>query len=247
MVDMLHTNGFSGNLFLANNKSQNEFIKIARFMDINKDFKYMVAVRSYTISPQYLSSICRSLNQISPNKVEINLVSGHINENEKTVGGIVGTINDLSLPIEKTKYMIQFLETMDNMNLNKPDLYVSCTNKYTYDIAKKYNYKIILPYSKYLQKVYGDDVDLKNVIFALKPTIKENQEYLDLNVDEFLADSEIYTQDSLTAFLDDLKKSGVYGVLMARRHTSSKRFLITKNDKLINFVKNYTSINGNNS
>lgn len=240
MVDMLYENGFDGNLFLANSKTQNEFIKIARFMDENKDFKYMVAVRSYTVSPQYLSSICRSLNQISPNKIQINLVSGHINENEKTAGGVVGPINDLSLPIEKTKHMIEFLETMHSMNLNKPDLYVSCTNKYTYDIAKKYNYKIILPYSKYLQKVYGENIDLKDVIVALKPTIKENEEYLDLNIDQLTADSEVHTQDSLTAFLDNLKKSGVYGVLMARRRTSTNRFLDAENEKLINFVKNYT-------
>jgi hypothetical protein len=241
MVAMLHENGFDGNLFLIDNQNPDDFIKIARFMDVKKEFKYMVAIRSYTISPQYLSLICRSLNQISPNKIEINLVSGHVKENETNVGGIVGPVNDLSSPLEKSKYMIEFLETMDSMNLNKPDLYVSCTNKYTYEVAKKYNYKIILPYSNYLKKEYGDDIDLKNVIIAFAPTIKENEEYLDINIDKLAEDSGFYTKDSLTLFLDHLEKSGVYGVLIARRHTGTQRPSETENKKIINFVKNYTN------
>ena len=239
MVDMLHENGFDGNLFLVDNHNPDDFIKIARFMDVEKDFKYMVAIRSYTISPQYLSLICRSLNQISPNKIEINLVSGHVKENEINVGGIVGSVNDLSSPLEKSEYMIEFLETMHNMNLNKPNLYVSCTNKYTYDVAKKYNYKMILPYSNYLKKEYDDDIDLKNVIIAFAPTIKENEESSDINIDE-LSEDGLYTKNSLTLFLDHLEKSGVYGVLIARRHTGNRRPSEIENDKLINFVKNYT-------
>ena len=238
-VDMLYENGFDGNLFLIGSKNLDNFVKIARFVDVKKKFKYMVAIRPYTISPQYLSLICESLNKMFPNRIQINLVSGHVKENEINIGGIVGPVNDLSLPIEKSKYMIEFLETMHNMNLNKPDLYVSCTNKYTYETAKKYNYKIILPYSNYLKKEYGDDIDLKNVIIAFAPTIKENEEYLDINIDELPEDSGLYTEDSLTLFLDNLKKSGVYGVLIARRHTGIRRPTETEDKKIINFVKNY--------
>jgi hypothetical protein len=241
MIDMLYENGFDGNLFLIGNKNLDSFMKIARFIDNKKNFKYMVAIRPYTISPQYLSLMCESINQISPNKIQVNLVSGHIKENEMNVGGIVGPVNDLSSPLEKSKYMINFLETMHNMKLKKPDLYVSCTNEYTYEVAKKYNYKIILPYSNYLKKEYGDEIDLKNVIIAFAPTIKENEEHLDINIDELSKDSGSYTKDSLTLFLDNLKKSGVYGVLIARRHTGNRRPLETENKKIINFVKNYTN------
>jgi hypothetical protein len=241
MVDMLHENGFDGNLFLSGSSNPDDFVKIARFMDAKKDFKYMVAMRSYTISPQYLSLICQSFKIMSLDKIQINLLAGHVRENEKGVGGIVGPINDLSSSIEKSNYMIEFLETMHNMKLYKPDLYVSCTNKYTYDIAKKYNYKMILPYSKYFEKAYGDNIDLKNVMISFGPIIKENGEYPDININEEPQDQGFYTTDSLTLFLDNLKESGVSGVLIARRHTSSRppSLLQLESDKLIKFVKNY--------
>ncbi len=244
MVDMLHENGFDGNLFLSGSTHADDFVKIARFMDAKKDFNYMVAMRSYTISPQYLTLICKSFEQMFLNKIQVNLIAGHVKENEKNTGGIVGPINDLSSKIEKSKYMIEFLETMHNMQLNelyKPDLYVSCSNKYTYDIAKKYNYKIILPYSKYFNKEYGDNIDLKGVMISFGAIIKENGEYPDININEEAQDQGFYTTDSLTLFLDNLKKSGVSGVLIARRHTSHRppSLLELESDKLIKFVKNY--------
>lgn len=241
MVDMLHENGFDGNLFLSGSQHSDDFVKIARFMDAKKDFKYMVAMRSYTISPQYLSLICKSFHQMSLNKIQINLLAGHVKESEKSIGGVIGPINDLSSSIEKSKYLIEFLETMHKTKLYKPDLYVSCTNKYTYDIAKKYNYKIILPYPKYFNKEYGDNIDLKNVMISFAPIIKENGEYLDININEQPEDQGFYTTDSLTLLLDNFKKSGVSGVLMARRHTSNKppSLLEIESDKLIKFVKNY--------
>jgi len=234
MVDMLYENGFDGNLFLAGSKHPDDFVKIARYMDIKKDFKYMVAIRSYAISPQYLSMICASINQIAPEKIQVNLISGHTKEEEKNVGGIVGPINDLSSKIDKSKYMIDFLETMHNMKLKKPDLYVSCSNKYTYETAKKYNYKTILQYSNYFTKEYEENIDLQDSIISFGPILKENGEYPDIDISKSPEDSGFYTKDSLTLFLDNLKKSGVYGVLIYGWPWE------TESEKIIKFISDYT-------
>ena len=198
MVDMLHENGFDGNLFLAGSQHPDDFVKIAKFMDINKDFKYMVAIRAYAISPQYLSMICASIDQIAPGKIQINLISGHTKEDEKGVGGIVGPINDLSSKIEKSKYMIEFLETMHDMNLKKPD------------------------------------IDLQNSIVSFGPILKENGEYPDIDISKSPEDSGFYTKESLKLFLDNLKKSGVYGVLIYAWPWE------TEDKKIISFISDYT-------
>ena len=74
---------------------------------------------------------------------------------------------------------------------------------------------------------------------ANNPDYRENEESSDINIDE-LSEDGLYTKNSLTLFLDHLEKSGVYGVLIARRHTGNRRPSEIENDKLINFVKNYT-------
>ena len=233
MVDMLIENGFDGNLFLAGVKND-EFTKIARNVDDNKNFKYMVAVRSYTISPQYLSMICGGIDEISPKKIQINLLSGWTKDYEKDVGGIIGDVNDLSNSIEKSNYMIKFLEAMNKMTLLKPpDLYVSCTNKFTFDAAKKYEQKIILPYSKHKTGEY--DVIAHRTMISIGPILKDDNSDK-INMGWAPMDSEFFTKEEFILFLDDLHSKGFDGVLLYGWPVE------TENEKIISFVKEYKAL-----
>ena len=233
MVDMLHQNGFDGNLFLAGVKND-EFTKIARNIDCSKNFKYMVAVRSYTISPQYLSMLCGAIDEICQKKIQINLLSGWTKDYEKDVGGIVGDVNDLSSSIDKSNYMIKFLEAMSKMTLLKPpDLYVSCTNQYTLEAAKKYKNKVILPYSKYKTGEY--EVIAHETIVSIGPILKdENSDKIDMGWAPM--DSEFFTKEEFVLFLNDLSSKGFDGVLLYGWPVE------TENEKIISFVKEYKSL-----
>jgi hypothetical protein len=57
-------------------------ILAARDIDISKKIKYMVAIRPYAISPQYLVMMNHSMNDIMSNRVQFNLILGHIKEHE---------------------------------------------------------------------------------------------------------------------------------------------------------------------
>jgi len=239
MVDMLHQNGFDGNLFLAGINKNDDFTKIARHIDNNKEFKYMVAIRSYTISPQYLSMICNSIDEISPNKIQINLLTGWIKDDEKNVGGIVGDINDLSDTIDKSNYMIKFLETISKMEvLRCPDLYVSCTNKFVFNAAKEHGKKVILPYSKYKTGEY--DVIQNKTIVSIGPILKDNSVDKINNSSCFIGhapmDSEFFTKDEFMLFLDNLYLKGFEGVLLYGWPVE------TENEKIISFVKEYKTL-----
>ncbi len=234
-IDILYENGFDGNLFLAGVKGD-DFVKIARHMDPSKIFKYMVAIRSYTISPQYLSAICTSIDEISSSKIEINLLSGWTKEEEKQAGGIVGDINDLSSKIDKSNYMIKFLETINNMKiLKKPEIYVSCTNKFTFAAAKKHKENIILPYSKYKTGEY--DIEKSKTIISIGPIFKDYEDHSTIDIGYAPDDSEFFTKKEFSLFLDKLNSEGFDGVLIYGWPFE------TEHKKILEFVKEYKNKN----
>ena len=71
----LESNGFSGTMYPYGISSNDFFTQIPNIAKVDSKFKYMVAIRPYVISPQYLSMICNSLNKKYPNRVLLNFVT----------------------------------------------------------------------------------------------------------------------------------------------------------------------------
>jgi alkanesulfonate monooxygenase SsuD/methylene tetrahydromethanopterin reductase-like flavin-dependent oxidoreductase (luciferase family) len=201
----LNRHNFSGVMFTHDIPEGDMFVKMAQDIKGNENIKYLVAIRPYTISPQYLSMINRSMDRIDKGRLQINLISGYIKDHEDGVGGVVGDVNDTSSPIDRSNYMIEFLRVLNEMNQNKEspgywsdpnhknklDVYVSTTNSYVFEAVKKYGYKIILPYHIYARGSWSDTLrhrsattplNLGNteVMIAMTPIIRKTEEDLDL-------------------------------------------------------------------
>lgn len=195
---VLEENHFTGVMFTHDIPEGDMFVKAAVDIDPNEKIKYLIAIRPYTISPQYLSMINQSMNNISKDRLQINFISGYIKDHESHVEGIVGNINDQSGSVDRSNYMIEFLETLYKMqdnqnNKNNLDFYISTTNEYVFSVAKKYSSKIILPYSVYKRGTWTDqnynkypspndsfNLDGIEVMIALTPIIRKNHEELSL-------------------------------------------------------------------
>lgn len=202
----LNNHNFSGVMFTHDIPEGDMFVKTARDLNDKEGIKYLIAIRPYTISPQYLYMINRSMNGISRNRLQINLISGYIKEHEDGVGGIVGDVNDKSSMVDRSNYLIKFLEALNKMNQekdspgyfndinskNKLDVFVSTTNSYVFDAVKKYNNKIILPYHIYSRGYWSDslkkngskkiplDLGETEIMIAITPVIRKTEEELSL-------------------------------------------------------------------
>jgi hypothetical protein len=176
LIRLLDASNFSGVMFTYDATRGDMFTLIARDMRNTEKIKYLVAIRPHTISPQYLCMIKDSINSIIPNRIQINLISGHIKEHEKNYGGVLGDVSDLSNHMDRSNYLIEYIKELNKMNGNKDypnfftkipntplDYYVSTTNQYTLDLAHKYDHKIILPYRDY-----------KNMFWTLTDLNKNN-------------------------------------------------------------------------
>jgi hypothetical protein len=204
----LNKNNFSGVMFTHDIPEGDMFVKTAKDIKQGEDIKYLVAIRPYTISPQYLSMINRSMDKIDRGRLQINLISGYIKDHEDGVGGVVGDVNDNSSAVDRSNYMIEFLNVLNDMDQdkespgywrdtnhkNKLDVYVSTTNSYVFETVKKYGHKIILPYHIYARGGWSDflkdssisiplELDGIEVMIAITPILRKTEEELDLLTD----------------------------------------------------------------
>lgn len=228
----LEDNGFCGVMLPYSFFSGDQFVKIANAIDVNKKIKYIVAIRPYTMSSQYLSMINKSFNKISKNRISINLVSGWLDEEEKDVGGIQGEINDASTNVDKSNYLIEYVKSLKNIKNPTPEFYVSATNEIVFESAKEG--KVIIPYSWY--KVNRFDLSGVDAMILIIPVIRKTQEELDIiDKDNDNQDVEYFTNDEFTLFLQELDKKKINNILITEKSSQEEK------QNILGFVSSFTN------
>ncbi len=254
----LNSHNFDGVMFTYDATQGDMFVRTAREMKLDEKIKYLIAIRPYTISPQYLQTISDSMNEIDPGRLQLNLIAGYIKDHENHIDGIVGDVNDSSDSVDKSNYMIKFLDTLSKMTVNrKPlDFYVSTTNSYVFEETRKHNNKIILPYHIYKRGFWSDvnkDPSLKipldtkgvEIMLTMTPIIRETEEELKSltnyalrpvwkkgEVSKVLDDVEYFTHESFHEFVKTLESDGInYLLINAVPRAESK--------VIIPFIKQY--------
>jgi len=239
LIDELIDSKFKGILFVYNAEAKDYFSIVARKSKKEEDFVYIVAVRPYVISPQYISMIFRSFNYMGLNNLRLNLISGYIKDNEKDFGGILGSVNDQSSSIDKSKYLIEYIKVLQNLNkelekkiLPNIDYYVSTTNSFVFDAAEKD--KMILNYYHYIEDI--NRYKNKNIMVVLGPILRETEEELRIAEEEYALtknDNTIFCKEQeLNEIINNLSECGVKEILFGGWPEQ-------ENSKIINFVKKY--------
>jgi hypothetical protein len=244
-VDNLVKNKFSGILFTYNARQSDYFAYSSRKINTEEEFKYMIAIRPYVISPQYLAMMFRSFEKIKSNSLQVNLISGHIKEEEKGYGGIIGEVNDFSSKVDRSNYLIKYIHTLNDLNKkemdvrkkNLVDFYVSTTNKFIFDEASQNKNKMIVSYSDYKKSEFiinpGD-----KIMISIGPVIRDTQEELDLidkknrNVNK--NDTVFFTKEQLISVLEDInhKHKDIDEILFFAWPEEEK-------ERIFNFVNEY--------
>jgi hypothetical protein len=237
---VLESHNFDGVMFTYDSTQGDMFVRTARKIELGKKIKYLIAIRPYTISPQYLQTIHNSMNEIDKDRLQFNFVSGYVKDHEKDTEGIVGNLLDSSDSVSKSKYMIDFIKTLNTMKITRTplDFYISVTNNYMFEEAKKHNNKIILPYNIYKRGHWLEsyentssmiELDIKNTetMLALTPIIRKTEKELQsLNnyalrpiwkkeeKIKVVDDVEYFTYDGFSKFIETLEQNGIKHLLI---------------------------------
>ncbi len=267
-IEELKAHKFYGGLFIYDVPLGDRFTKIARIIDSDIEMRYLVAIRPYVVSPQYLCMLYNSVNGMHPGRLQINIVTGSgdiqrevkrasteylMNEN-KDFGGILGPVTDLSSNIDRSNYLIEYVDMLNTLNTNLPDFYVSVTNEYVFNVAKRNQNKIIIPYAMYKYNKF--DISDMNTMVAIKPILRETEEELDqlpkptgiwnkYHGQYDRKDYDYFTYSEFSDLMDTFKANGINEVLISSckiediyNPPTIERFHV------MNFVKQYNSKGG---
>jgi hypothetical protein len=246
---------FTGVLFTYDAMQGDFFTRLARDIKHDQKIKYMIAIRPYAISPQYLCMVNQSINEIMPDRLQINLISGHVKPHEQSVGGILGDINDSSSNIDRSNYLIKYVEMLEELRKNPrnqiPDYYVSTTNRFVFDASSALNSKMIIAYRNYrhgcwvirsefdqiLEKGDPFSLDGTRSMISLSPIIRKTQEEIDVLDKPYLTyDTDYFTYEQFDAFVKKLESDGVKELMLGGWPESERNIIIK-------FVKEYTENN----
>lgn len=232
-VEELQKNHYSGALYTYNIRQGDFFTRIANKIVVGEKFKYMVAIRPYVISPQYLCMINNSIAQIESNRLQINFISGWIKDEEKDFGGVLGNTNDLSSNIDRSNYLIEYVDVLKKLKTKIPDYYLSTTNEFIFNAGVKNNSKMIIPYSQYKDKKY--DLNNKKIMISVTPRIRKTKEEIDnlIKSNNKQSDEEYFTEEELTSIINKLKNEGINEILFASFWEKTER------ENTHRFVKQY--------
>lgn len=143
LSNLIEDSGYHSVLFVYHSRIEDYLIKIARTMEPQHKFKYMIAMRTYAISPEYLYMIYESFQKISPNRLMFNIISGDIKEEESSVKDSVFIEDLINTSEKRNKYTHEWLKKFNNLTqkfAEKPEIVVAGHSKQTKDLASKYGY-----------------------------------------------------------------------------------------------------------
>lgn len=260
-IKRLEDSGFTGVLFVYDMASGDFLIPITRDLDISRKLIYMVAMRPYAMSPQYLSMISHAMHKLAPNRLQYNIISGHIKEHEKLVGGILGEINDLSHNIDRSNYLIEYIKELSELtkkyehphlkawwNGDKTDFFVTTSNEYVFDVVKKLNQKMIIQYREYKQGHWteyenyggwgatwlGSKIDLEGhtVMISISPVLRDTEAELEeAKKIQRTNDVGYFTYEQFKNFVIETEKKGIDYLMLNPWPIEEEE------DRVINFIQ----------
>lgn len=212
--------GYESILLVYHSKIEDNWIKAARVLDTNHKFKYMPAIRTYAISPEYCAMICKAFYSISPNRLMLNIVSGDLHKEETSVDDLIWTGKDLDTPEKRLKYTDEWISKFNSLSGNAvSEIVMGGHSNETRLMAEKYNATHLAMLNMHKQS-YEDPNFIKNKKQMLSFSIIINDSEADIK--EMLSRSlgsdrwTIYgNKDSVKKQLIDLKKLGATDLLIS--------------------------------
>jgi hypothetical protein len=211
------------------------FIETARAMSVDQKLKYIIAIRPYTISPQHLAMIVKSLNSIDDDRLWINFVSGQILDEEKLIGGIIGDINDLSTQKDRREYLQNYIpifyDLCNRLNI-KTKICISGMREDIASLVEEYGDYNFSDYNAYSRE--GGLIEIsKPRLLSMFPLIEDDPEVFNMlkNSKDLQPDINLTTTEELKKIINKIKIEGINDLMFYCYWPEKYRL------RIVNFVK----------
>lgn len=224
LIDKLDKVGYQSVLLLFGTKMSDYWIKAARTLDVNHSIKYMFAMRPYAISPEYCYMMTKSFNEIQPNRLMINLVSGEFYPEEIDPTDPDGIDINIEDKEKRRLYVRKFAKKYTELfsfKEHRPVLLISGAAPTAVRTAKDYGDYGLVMYKDFLYNRSTFN-EIKNLMVNFSVLIRDTQEEAERlastlhPVDKM---NTVYgTKEYVLYRINDLKNYGVNDILIDRAH-----------------------------
>jgi alkanesulfonate monooxygenase SsuD/methylene tetrahydromethanopterin reductase-like flavin-dependent oxidoreductase (luciferase family) len=227
--------GYESMLLVYHSKIDDNWIKAARVLDLNHKFKYMPAIRTYSISPEYCAMMCKAFYNISPNRLMLNIVSGDIHKDETSIEDLIWLNNELDTPGKRLKYTDEWISKfLELSNDTVFEIVMGGHSEITKSMAEKYDATHLSMLNMHKQ-LYNSPNFIKNKKQMLSLSVIINESEKDIR--NMLLQSQgsdqwtIYgNKDSVKVQLNSLRDLGATDLLISphpqEKNISSIHYLI---------------------
>ena len=217
--------GYKSLLLLVNSNQPDNWIKAAHAINPQHKLKYLVALRPYMISATLCSMMVKGFNEISPNRLSFNIVSGQILEDERPPEKVFGVDTDINDKYERLMYIEKFLEDLYKIlpEGERPEVVVGTGNKKVIDIAKRYTDISLCMYDDFKK---NDLSFFKKKMVSIHVLLRDTEDEADTAMLKFKgtrqAENIIYgTKESVINKILKLEDEGITDVLISITHEES--------------------------
>lgn len=233
---ILNECNYYSNLLVYHSANNDYWIKCANVLDLNHKFKYLLAIRTYSISPEYFVMMYKSFNEIQKNRIMFNIVSGDIHDGEFSINDLVigqDNFNTVEKRVDYTdKWMQKTLSILNREKQEIPEIVMSGTSDKTLNSSAKFaNYNLAMM-SEYIESPKKFEKN-KNRMIAAAVVIRDSCDDAERVVDQIDQKHQkkwtiFGTEEQVIEKIKYLESIGVTD-LMIRTHRNDDQYSLIHN------------------
>ena len=221
LSDTVNDVGYESLLLVYDSFLENAAINVANIINNSHKFKYIIAIRAYSVSPEFVASMYETFEKISPGRITFNIIPGNIKFHETSINDVVFIKNEIKTSGKRDEYTLEWMNKYNTLSIKKglPPVMVS---GHTLDFQKasiEYGMINIMQLGDFLESRNSPNYVLnKNQIVSVAISIIEDEKNISDVTKKCISKHKDYTvygsKEHIRSRIMDLESYGVSDLLV---------------------------------
>ena len=119
IANTVHDVGYESLLLVYDSFLENVVVNVANTIKPEHTFKYIIAIRTYSVSPEYLAQVYETFEKIAPGRVTFNIIPGNIKPYETSVNDVVFIEDKIDTKEKLNDYTLEWLKKYKKLSVRK--------------------------------------------------------------------------------------------------------------------------------
>ena len=206
-------------LFTYHAYDSDNWIKAAHTIQKDHKIKYMIAIRPYAISPEYLVMMINAFEEISPNRLMINIICGLGTHEENIIDNLILNKEYFDNYATRQEYTRSFMKKVREIlpKDSKVEFVLSALQDYDIETSNMYSDCNVMFYSDFIKNhnKVKSKVNMVAIMPIIRDTHQEAKEQYDSMIKKGIQMDTIYgTESEIIDQINNLEKMGATDILV---------------------------------